>query len=199
MRWTLEDRIPDGPDEPVSIDPPATGLPGQTGIRFREALARGDARVAASLALALDEAHLVELLLGEALRDARGAHAAAALWMAAEREGGGPERWWPVCRLLCEGAPDRRLDELAAGYVAERRVPEGWSPGGRPLGADVRGAAFPDVAVAAALGAGVGGDALLECFADLPLHAAVARYYRVGMIHALGPRPLLILAASAAR
>ena len=56
----------------------------------------------------------------------------------------------------------------------------------------------PDVEVAARYAEGVGGDALLDAFADLPVYEAVALYYRRGTIHALGPRALLILAASAA-
>lgn len=168
-------------------------LPGQTGIRLREALAAGDWETAAALVPPLDEAHRIELLLGAALRDARDGFAAARAWLDAE-DGRGD--WRHVCRLLAAGEPDRTLDELAAAYVAEGRVPNEWRPRGRPLDRDVR-MPFADVVVAAAYAEGVGGDALLDAFADLPLHAAVAHYYRRGTIHALGPRPLLILAASA--
>lgn len=167
---------------------------GQTGIRFREALAARDAATAASLVSTLDDAHRIELLLGAALRDARDDHAAARRFVQVEASGGD---WGEVCRLLCEGDPDRRLDELAAAYVAEGRVSELWRPAGAPLAGDIRWG-LPDVEVAARYAEGVGGDALVEAFADLPLHAAVAYYYRRGTIHALGPRALLILAASAA-
>jgi hypothetical protein len=174
-------------------------LSGQTGIRLREALVSGDARTAAALALTLDEPHRIELLLGAALRDARGDWAAARLWLAAETHGGAasaePDRWWPTCRLLAEPGPDHTLDQLAAAYVAEGRIPEHWRPEGRPLDRDVH-VTYADVPVAAALLAGVSGLALLDAFADRPLHAAVAHYYRRGTIHALGARALVILAAS---
>ncbi|MDP2308930.1 MAG: hypothetical protein Q8P18_23105 [Pseudomonadota bacterium] len=171
-------------------------LSGQTGIRMREALAGGDAPTAASLALALDEPHRIELLLGAALRDARGGWAAARLWLEAEAGGEGPDRWLPVCRLLAAPGADHALDQLAAAYVAEGRIPEVWPARGRPLDRNVR-VPLADVAVAEALMAGVSGPALLDAFADLPLYPAVAYYYRRGTIHALGARPLVILAASA--
>lgn len=167
------------------------GTGGQTGIRLREALARGDADGATALVPALDEAHRVELLLGAALRDARDDHARARLYLRADDDGD----WAALCAALCDGAPDRTLDILASAYVAARRVPERWRPGGLPLDRPVR-VELPDVAVAAALVAGVGGLALLDAFADLPLHAPVSHYYRRGTLHALGHRPLLILAAS---
>lgn len=201
----LAGRPSDGPDPAVDIPVPSPGLPGQTGIRLRAALAAGDARLAAALAPELDDAHRVEILLGAALRDARRGHAAAHLFLALDAlddRVAGPARWWPLCRLFVEGEPDRRLDDLAAAYVAERRAPDRWRPSGAPLAPDaaaaIRGAPFPDVAVAAALAAGTAGDALLDAFADLPLHRPVAVYYRRGTLHALGARPLLILAATAA-
>jgi len=43
----------------------------------------------------------------------------------------------------------------------------------------------------------VGGGSLLDALAHLPLHPPVAAYYRRGSLHALGVRPLLILAATA--
>lgn len=190
-----------GPDAPVDIDVPATGLSGQTGIRMREALAAGDARTAASLALTLDQAHHIELLLGAALRDSRDGWAAARLYMAATGGGAAPPpsvdtaRWWPTCRLLAEPDADHTLDQLASAYVAEGRAPEHWRPEGRPLDRDVR-VPYADVVAAAALTDGVSGLALLDAFRDLPLHPAVAHYYRRGTIHALGVRALLILAAS---
>jgi hypothetical protein len=101
-----------------------------------------------------------------------------------------------VCRRLATGLPDTRLDDLAAGYVAERRVPEGWRAGGRAVATDVRAARYPDLVVAREYAGGASGLALLDAFADLPLYPAVNWYYRRGTIHAMGPRPLLILAAS---
>ncbi|MDP2315674.1 MAG: hypothetical protein Q8P41_22440, partial [Pseudomonadota bacterium] len=145
--------------------------------------------------LALDERHRIELLLGPALRDARGGWAAARLYLAADAHDVGPARWWPVCRLLADPGADHTLDQLAAAYIAEGRAPDVWLPDGRPPYRDVR-VPYADVAVADALAAGVAGDSLLEAFTDLPLFPAVAHYYRRGTIHALGPRPLLILAAS---
>ncbi len=175
--------------------PPAP--PGQTGIRMREVLLGGDARTAATLALDLDEPHRIELLLGAALRDARGGWAAARHYLAADASPAtDPDRWLTTCLLLAEPAPDHTLDQLAAAYVAEGRIPEEWRPAGGPIDRDVR-VPCADVAVAAALMAGVSGLALVDAFADLPLHPAVAHYYRRGTIHALGARPLVILAASA--
>lgn len=140
----------------------------------------------------LDSPHRVELLLGAALRDGRGGFAAARAWIAAEA---GEGTWDEVCRLLAAPGADHTLDDLASAYVAEGRVPDRWIPEGRALDRDVRGPCA-DVATAAAYGAGVSGEALLDAFAELPLYAAVAAYYRKGTIHALGPRPLLVLAAS---
>jgi hypothetical protein len=192
----FEDVPSEGPDAPVDIEPPPAGLAGQTGIRMREALAAGDARTAASLAGVLDEAHRIELLLGAALRDARGGFAAARVWMATEAKGEGRARWWPLCRLLVEGEADHTLDDLASAYVAEGRVPDRWRTGVAML-EPVFTPPCADVAVATALASGIPGDALLDAFVGLPAYPAVAHYYRRGTIHALGPRPLLILAASA--
>lgn len=174
-------------------------LPGQTGIRLREALAAGDAVAAAAAVPALDEAHRIELLLGAALRDARDGHRAAGLWLAAEA---GRVRWDALCAALCDGAPDHSLDELASAYVAAGRAPDRWRPDGSGVEEGTLAALRApeaDVAVAAALAAGVSGEALLDALLGVrpdPLAAAVAHYYRRGSIHALGPRPLLILAAA---
>lgn len=180
---------------PVTLPAVPPGLAGQTGIRLRDALAAGDAPLAAVLATGLDEAHRIELLLGAALRDARGGHAAAQLWLAADASParGEPDpRWWPVCRLLAEPGADHTLDLLASAYVAERRAPDRWTP----AGSTELPAALDDLTVADALVRGVSGLALLAALADRPLHAAVSCYYRRGTIHALGPRPLLVLAAT---
>jgi len=190
------------PCAPVELPPAHAGLSGQTGIRMREALLAGDARAAASLAPALDGPHRVELLLGAALRDARGGWAAARLYLAADAHGAGDARWWPVCRLLAEPGADHTLDELAAAYVAEGRVPDVWRraratvPAAPPPAAAELCGPFADVAVAAALAAGVPGETLLDALAERPLFPAVNHYYRRGTLHALGVRPLLVLAAS---
>jgi hypothetical protein len=168
-------------------------LPGQSGIRLREALAAGRWQEAAASVPQLDEAHRIELLLGAAIRDARGGWAAARAWLRAE---GGEGSWEEVCRLLAEGEPDTSLDQLASAYVAASRAPLAWRPDGRALDRDIR-PPEADIAVAAALLDGVSGRELLAVFVDLPLHPAVAWYYSRGRIHALGVRPLLILAASA--
>lgn len=162
---------------------------GQVGIRFREAVLAGETAAALGCLPELDAAHHVELLLGAALRDARDDFAAAHLYLRGD---------WPglVARLIT-GPPDLSRDRLAAAYVAAGRAPARWQPEGRPLDRDVR-QGFPDVHVAAALQAGVGGWALLAAFTDLPLHPAVDHYYRVGTLHALGCRPLLVLASTAA-
>ena len=163
-------------------------LVGQAGIHFREALLRGDAGAALGCLPELDTAHHVELLLGAAIRDGRDDFAAAACYLAGD---------WPgLCARLAVPGADHRHDEVAAAYVATGRAPSTWCATGFPPNGDVRGG-LPDARVAAALTAGVSGLALLDAFADLPLHAAVDHYYRVGSLHALGCRPLLILAITA--
>lgn len=187
----------EAPASPVVLPAPGGGPVGQAGILLREALLRQDARAMAACIPVLDEAHRVELLLGAALRDGRQDHLIARLYMVLAASDLPMEvRFWPVCRLLCEGEPDTAFDDLASAYVAERRVPDRWVPEGAPAPSRLLGAPT-DVAVADAYAAGVGGLALLDIFVGHPLYAAVAHYYRVGTIHALGPRPLLILAACA--
>jgi hypothetical protein len=157
---------------------------GQAGIGVREALARGDWRAAAEGVGALDEAHHIEILLGAALRDARDGHLRARRYLV-------ETDWAAFCRLLVEGEPDRSLDDLAAAYVAERRVPDVWRPGGAPLAEPVA----DDLDAARLYAAGVSGDAIVDAFAHKPLYPAVAHYYRRGTIRAMGARPMLILAA----
>jgi hypothetical protein len=173
---------------------------GQMGIRLREALAAGDGPAAAAELPTLDEAHLIELVLGAALRDARDGFGAARrfveLWTDLPGNLGSPA-WTALCGALASPGADRRYDDLAAAYVAAGRAPEGWTPEGAEPDVDPRRSPQPDVLVADALTRGVGGLALLRRFADRPLHAPVALYYEVGTIHALGPRPLLVLAATA--
>ncbi len=167
-------------------------LSGQSGIRVRHALVGGDPLAAALLVPALDRAHRIEVLLGAALRDQRHDFAAAHLFVATEASAH-PD-WLPLCRLLTEGEPETSLDDLASAYIAEGRVPDRYRAAGLPLNAPLRGPPY-DLAVASALAAGVAGDALLDALPGA-LQPAVAWYYRRGTIHALGPRPLLILAAS---
>lgn len=178
-------------------------MSGQQGIRLREALRRGDAAAAALELSALDAPHLVELLLGAALRDGRDGFAAAHGFVRAWAEGPPPEggglsaAWEELLSRLARPGPDDHLDRAAASWVASGRVPERWRAWGPAPAADPRRAPSPEVATARALAEGAGGRALLACFADLPLHPAVALYYEAGTIHALGTRPLLVLAMTA--
>lgn len=165
---------------------------GQLGIRLREALADGRWQVAQELLPTLDRPHRVEILLGTALRDGRNDFSAARLYVELETAGGD---WGRLFWMLGTGTADRSWDDLAAAYVAARQVPDRWIPEGRPLEADPTTSEFPDVEVARHYGAGVGGRLLLECFRSSPLYPAVKLYYEEGNIHALGPRPLLVLAA----
>ncbi len=169
----------------------ATPALGQTGILLRRLLAEGRGEEAAALVPTLDEAHRIELLLGAALRDRREHFAGAGLYLACET---GAAPWEKLCHWLAQPA-DHSLDELAAGYIAEGRAPEKWLPTGLPMQFSPRQAPLPDLATATQLQAGVAGLALLDTFSDVSLYPAVSLYYRRGSIHALGPRPLLCLAA----
>lgn len=121
----------------------------QAGIGVREALRAGRWQAAAAGAAGLDQAHLIELLLGAALQDGRDGFAAARVFVGAwDGAGGDPGaadpggRWAGVCRLLCgigvgdPGEPDRRLDRRAAAWVAAGVAPERWQPGGRAPSAE---------------------------------------------------------------
>jgi hypothetical protein len=168
---------------------------GQHGIRFREALHDGDAELACSLLASLDRPHEVELVLGAALRDGRDCFFAARNWLRASD----PEQRIALVASLARPGADGQLDALAAAYVAERRVSDRWLPDGRPLSPSERLALSVsgplDARVANLYGQGVGGLQLLDALSGRPLYSAVEAYYRQGTIHALGPRPLLILAA----
>lgn len=159
---------------------------GQMGIRLREALVAGDAARAVAELDGLDDAHRVELILGAALRDGRGGFAAARRYLAGDLAG--------AVELLAEPGGDASLDEEAAGYVVRRRAPDRWSVGGAP---PPPRAGDPVEAVLRGLAEGWSGLGMVAWFADDPLAAAVDRYYRDGRIHALGPRPLLMLALRA--
>lgn len=148
--------------------------PGQAGIRFRDALLAQDLPLMRAWAAQLDEAHVIELILGAALRDGRDDFGAARAFASGEDI---------LDRLL--GEPDHRADEAASAWIAAGSIDDRWRPEGTvDNGRDV----------VAAYAAGVSGLALVDRFVDRPLHAAVSMYYRRGTIHALGPRPLLILA-----
>jgi hypothetical protein len=180
----------------VPRSPPVpSALAGQAGIALREALAAGDVEAALAGIFALDEAHRVEILLGAALRDAREDHRAARLYLAAEQGGG---RWDEVVRALADAGADNRLDAIAASWVASGRAPERWTPCGRGLhDGEIQSLQVDrevDAEVVALLASGAGGLAILGALSARALYPPVAHYYRRGTIHALGCRPLLVLA-----
>lgn len=180
-----------------AVLPDPRALAGQAGIALREALAAGDAAGVLAGIPALDEAHRVELLLGAALRDARGDHRAAHLFVAAEQEGGGA-RWGELARALAEAGAERRLDTIAASWVASGRVPERWRAEGRGLSdreiARLAEGDEADAVAAELIADGAGGWSLLGAMRGRLLHGPVEWYYRRGTIHALGWRPALVLA-----
>jgi hypothetical protein len=96
-----------------------------------------------------------------------------------------------LCRRLAEPA-STDLDDHAIRFVLRRIAPERWCREG--LDAPLHLESREDVA--AALASGCGGGAVLERMKHRALYHAVSDYYRLGSIHALGVRPLLILAAS---
>lgn len=171
-------------------------LSGQVGIPFRMALLQQD--IAGMLACLpdLDPVHRVELILGAALRDGRDDFAAARLFVALDQ--GTSDDWEWIFQKLCLPSPDRQYDDLAAAYIAARQVPDHWSFTGTALQNNPLLHPLPDRSVADQLQAGVSGPALLEALREISLYPAVALYYRQGGIWAMGPRPLLILAAYAA-
>jgi hypothetical protein len=183
------------PNQTIPGSPPPVA--GQTGIRLREALAAGDGLRAAHLVGDLDTAHRIELLLGAALRDGRedfsSARAFPALLASGRDE---PEAWRAFCVSLARPGADRRLDDLAASWIAAGVAPDRWTPAGREPSADervaLRNAREPDAVVARLLEQGRSGLAILDSLPIHPLLPAVSLYYRQGTIHALGPRPLLV-------
>ncbi len=154
---------------------------GQAGIAVRNALSRGDGDGAARAVAELDEAHKVEILLGAVIR--RADRVGAAHWASGEMH--------LLCRRLAEPA-STDLDDHAIRFVLRRIAPERWCREG--LDAPLHLESIEDVA--AALASGCGGGAVLERMKHRALYHAVSDYYRLGSIHALGVRPLLILAAS---
>lgn len=169
---------------------PAIDRSGQAAIAVREALACGDAASALVGVPDLDEAHRIEILLGAAIRDCTDDHAAVRAWLAGDMSG--------LCERLSR-RPDTRYDDVAVGFVVRHQVPEAWRPIGSGPNARVctvaAGSASLDDVVAA-LVAGAGGLGLVAQLQDRLLHPAVLQYYRDGTIHALGVRPLLILAST---
>lgn len=166
---------------------------GQAAIAVRQALGDGEGEQAFGHVASLDPAHRIEVLLGAAIRDRRGGFAAVRAWYARDL--------LRLCSILAV-KPDSALDDAAVGLIVSGRVEERWRPHGAPLGEHrglegtslVPGAAL--YGVAAAVAGGVGGLELLARLQDRFLHRAVHQYYVEGTIHALGVRPLLILAAS---
>lgn len=152
---------------------------GQAAIAVRHALAAGDAKAASAAVPDLDEAHRIEILLGAAIRDGKEDFAAVGWWLAEDME--------QLCATLAS-PPDTRLDDRAVGLIIRRRAPEHWKADGpAPL------VNTPED-VADALANGAGGLAILDQLQDRLIYAAVREYYVRGTIHALGVRPLLILA-----
>lgn len=165
-----------------TTDPFPSGLLdrfGQAAIAVRHALAAGDAAAACDAVPDLDDAHRIEILLGAAIRDGKEDFAAVGWWLAGDME--------QLCATLAS-PPDTRLDDRAVGLIIRRRAPEHWLPGG-----DAPRVNTPED-VAAALASGAGGLAILDQLQDRLIYAAVREYYERGTIHALGVRPLLILA-----
>ncbi len=160
---------------------------GQRAIRLRDALYEGDITWALHWAERLDEAHVYEVIAGACIRDARDQFAAARAFPGALAAGD----WRPVFERLL-GEPETTLDDLAASLVAARVVPDRWRPGGTPVTVPVDGLEH----AAALYAAGAAGLALVDACRSRPIYDAVSLYYRRGTLHALGPRPMLVLSAS---
>lgn len=161
--------------------------PGQRAIRLRDALLEGDITWALHWAEGLDEAHAYEVIGGACIRDGRDRFAAARAFPAALAA----RDWRAVFERLL-GEPDTTLDDAAASLVAARIVPDRWLPGGLPVSVPVT--SMDEAATLYAGGAA--GLGLVEACRSRPIHEAVWLYYRRGSLHALGPRPMLVLSAS---
>jgi hypothetical protein len=154
---------------------------GQAGIAVRDALARGDGDAAAMAVADLDDAHRIEILLGAVIRRADG--------VCAQHWADGDVNL--LCKaLVLPGNTD--ADDRAIAYVLRRIIGERWRPDGPDAAQDPQ--TMDDVAQA--LAAGCGGLALLRRMKHRRLYRVVSDYYSIGSIHALGLRPLLILADS---
>jgi hypothetical protein len=166
---------------------------GQAAIELREALWRGHVDQAASLVGALDRPHLVEVLLGGALRHGADGFAAVGAWRRATREPADPAGWRALCAALAlPGDPSH--DQRAAGWVASGLAPETVPVDGPALAPDPRFTGpEAEAALLAALAAGAAVRSVLAVWPPHPLREAVAAYYEGG-IAALGARPLLYLA-----
>lgn len=165
---------------------------GQSAIRLRRALAHGDAAAAAALAPQLDDDHRIEVLLGAALRDARGGFAAAREYLAIAGDADA-DAWLPLCTALATPG-DTTHDDIAAAWVASGQVPDTVAGMDRALTHDERAelAANPEGALVGLIGAGAGLRALLAEFEGHPLILPVTAYYQGG-ICAMGWRPCLLL------
>ncbi len=161
--------------------------PGQRAIRLRDALFEGDTTWALHWAEGLDEAHVYEVIGGACIRDARDGFAAARAFPAALAH----RAWAPVFERLL-GEPDTALDDEAASLVAARIVPDRWRPDGTPVTVLVEGMEH----AAALYAAGAAGLALIDALRSRQIYEIVSLYYRRGTLHALGPRPMLVLSAS---
>ena len=165
-----------------TTDDPQGGLLdryGQAAIAVRHASAAGDAAAALDALPGLDDAHRIEILLGAAIRDGQEDFSAVGWWLAGDMA--------QLCAVLAT-PPDTRLDDRAVGLIIRRRAPEHW----RADGPAPRVNTPEDVADA--LVSGAGGLAILDQLHDRLIYSAVREYYVAGTIHALGVRPLLILA-----
>ena len=158
---------------------------GQAAISVRHALLAGDMSLALAQVSLLDEAHRIEILLGAAIRDDKEDFAAIRAWGVGDTSG--------LCHVLAR-PPVTDLDDGALRYIVTRVVSERWTPNGLPS---------PKVSTmgeaATALSNGASGLSLLHQLHDRLHYPAVRAYYTEGTIHALGCRPLLILAASPRR
>ena len=154
---------------------------GQAGIAVRDALARGDGDAAATAVAELDDAHKIEILLGLVIR--RADRVSAQHWESGD------------VNLLCNALVlpcNTDADDRAVAYVLRRVIGERWSPDGSDVAYDLQTMAD----VAQALARGCGGLAVLHRLKHRRLYRVVSDYYLQGSIHALGLRPLLILADS---
>lgn len=161
--------------------------PGQRAIRLRDALMEGDITWALHWAEGLDEAHVYEVIAGACIRDGRDHFAAARAFPGALARGD----WQPVLERLL-GEPDTAFDDEAASLVAARIVPDRWRPGGTALTVPVLGMEH----AATLYAAGAAGLALVDALRSRQIYETVSLYYRRGTLHALGPRPMLVLSAS---
>ena len=141
----------------------------------------------------LDADHVVEILLGAALRDARGHFAAAQHFIALAGTPLDDPGWRKLCDVLATPG-ETGPDDFAAAWVAAGRVPDvigSASPAAGPPFNEGR-----EATLVARIAGGAPLSELLDEYSAHPLFRAVEAYYRGG-IRAMGWRPLLILAITA--